>query len=151
MENGEKREEGKWQEALRKLEQRGEHAPIPEEVEKAGGEIIGAAIEVHRHLGPGLLESVYERAMVHELQLRGMTVHQQVPILVPYKGLFIEGQRADLIVMPGVILELKAVEAFNYIHDRQLLSYLISTGFRLGLLINFHTKLLKDGIRRIVC
>ncbi|MCY2932297.1 MAG: GxxExxY protein [Planctomycetota bacterium] len=145
------REEAKWQEVLERLEQRGEHRPVPEEVERAGREIIGAAIEVHRHLGPGLMEGVYERAMVHELQLRGLTVNQQVPILVPYKGLLIEGQRADLIVQPGVILELKAVDAFNYIHDRQLLSYLLSTGLRLGLLINFHAKLLKHGIRRIVC
>ena len=84
------RDETKWQEVLERLEQRGEHRPVPEAVEQAGGEIIGAAIEVHRHLGPGLLESVYQRAMIHELQLRGLTV-------------------------------------------------------------NFHARLLKDGIRRIVC
>lgn len=125
--------------------------PIPPEVDEASNRIIGAAIEVHKHLGPGLLESVYEKALVHELQLRGMTVHQQVPISIPYKGMTIDGQRLDLMVEPGVIVELKAVDAHKSIHEAQLISYLRSTGFRLGLLVNFNEEVLKTGIRRVVC
>jgi len=152
MENEEKKTEG-WEEGDKDNAEREKAVfePIPAEVETAAREIIGAAIEVHRHLGPGLLESVYERAMVHELQRRGMTVHQQVPIVVIYKDIRIEGQRADLVVEPGVIVELKAVEAFTHIHRGKLVSYLKSTGFRLGLLINFHAEVLKKGIQRIAC
>lgn len=124
--------------------------PLPGEVEDVGGQVIGAAIEVHRHLGPGLLESVYEQAPAHELKLRGLTASRQVPVVVPYKGLEITGQRMDMIVEPGVIVELKAVEVILPIHEQQVLSYLKSTGFRLGLLINFNTDLLKKGIRRFV-
>jgi len=127
----------------------GEPEPIPEELEQAAKEIIGAAIEVHRHLGPGLLESIYERALVHELNLRGFTVHVQVPVTVVYKQLEITGQRVDLIVEPGIIVELKAIGRLTVLHERQLLSYLKSTGHRLGLLMNFNTRMLKQGIRRI--
>lgn len=127
-----------------------EPEPIPEELEGAARQIIGAAIEVHRHLGPGLLESVYERALIHELNLRGLTVKVQVPVTVTYKGLEITGQRLDLLVDPGVVVELKSVEKLLVLHERQLLSYLKSSGCRLGLLINFNTRMVRQGIRRVV-
>ena len=131
-------------------ERGGDYDPIPRELDKASHQIIGAPIEVHRHLGPGLLESIYEAAMVHELALRGMVAHRQKPVTVRYKNLEISGQRIDLLVEPGVIVELKAVDELLAIHEAQLLSYLKSTGLRLGLLINFHAKVLKHGIKRRV-
>lgn len=82
----------------------------PPELDRVCTEVIGAAIEVHRHLGPGLLESVYEKAFLHELALRGLSARQQVPIVLEYKGLMIGGQRLDLLIEPGLIVELKAVE-----------------------------------------
>jgi len=124
---------------------------ISAELDDASHKIIGAAIEVHRHLGPGLLESIYEQALVHELQLRGMSVQQQVPVSIIYKDLTIGGQRLDLLVDPGVIVELKAVETIREIHSAQLMGYLKSTGHRLGLLINFNRTVLRKGIKRIVC
>ena len=126
------------------------YEPIPEAVELCSREIIGAAIEVHRHLGPGFLESVYERALVHELQLRGLTVDRQVPVTLQYKDLDIDGQRLDLIVQPGVIVEIKAVSALLPVHQAQLMSYLKATDLRLGLLINFHEQVLKNGIKRVI-
>jgi GxxExxY protein len=124
---------------------------VPEELNDATGEIIGAAIEVHRHLGPGLLEKIYEQALVHELSLRGITAQRQVPVSIAYKDLTIDGQRLDLLVDPGIIVEIKATEAIKDIHSAQLLGYLKSTGLRLGLLINFNSLILKNGIKRIVC
>jgi len=126
------------------------HDPVPNEVEEAGRQVIGAAIEVHRHLGPGLLESIYEHALVHELVLRGLTVKQQVPITVVYKDLEIPGQRLDLMVEPGIVVELKAIDELSNVHERQVVSYLRTTGCRLGYLINFNSSVLKDGLRRIV-
>ena len=126
------------------------HEPIPPEVDEASNEIIGAAIEVHRNLGPGFLESVYEKALVYEMRLRGLTARQQVPIALLYKDLRIEGQRLDLMVEPGIIVELKTVDYLLPIHEAQLISYLRTTGCRLGLLINFRCNLLKKGIKRIV-
>ncbi len=128
----------------------GKPGDLPRELDEASNRIIGAAIEVHRHLGPGLLESIYERALVHELRLRGMSVRQQVAVSVMYKDLALDGQRLDLLVDPGVIVEIKAVERLAPIHQAQLISYLKTTGMRLGLLINFNHRLLKDGIKRIV-
>ncbi len=128
----------------------GKEEPIPPELEEITKRVIGAAIEVHRHLGPGFLESVYEKALVHELSLQNIVVKQQVPVTVNYKGVEICGQRADLIIEPGIILELKTVEALEPVHVAQLLNYLKATGMRLGLLINFHSRWLKDGIKRVV-
>ena len=125
-------------------------AAIPGELNEASEAIIGAAIEVHRHLGPGLLEGVYERALVHELESRGLVVQRQVLVSVTYKDIQIEGQRLDLLVAPGVIVEIKAVESLSRVHQAQLMSYLKSTGLRVGVLINFGQLLLKDGIKRIV-
>ena len=113
--------------------------------------IIGAAIEVHRHLGPGLLESAYESCLVFELKQLGFTVEQQRPLPVIYKGMVLEcGYRLDLVVEDAVIVELKAVEQLTAIFEAQLLSYLRLTGKKAGLLINFHVPVLKNGIRRIV-
>jgi len=129
---------------------RGEFEPIPKDVEAAAEKVVDAAIEVHRHLGPGFLEAVYEKAMVHEIELRGLTVQRQIPLVLHYKGLQIDGQRLDLLVEPGIIVELKAVERLLPLHRAQIISYLRTTGRRLGLLINFNRRLLKGGIKRIV-
>jgi len=134
-----------------KAKKNAEYDPISAELNDASREIIEAAIEVHRHLGPGLLESVYEQALVHELCLRRMTVQRQVPVSIAYKDLDIAGQRLDLIVAPGIVVEIKAIEVIKEVHSAQLLGYLKSTGLRLGLLINFNNLVLKTGIKRIVC
>jgi GxxExxY protein len=126
------------------------YEPIPEEDEKIVHQAIGATIEVHQILGPGFLESVYEKALKYELQLRGLKVEKQKAILVPYKDIQIEGQRLDLLVGDRMSVELKAVEAIAPIHQAQLLSYLKATTLRLGLLINFNVPVLKGGIKRLV-
>jgi iron complex transport system substrate-binding protein len=114
------------------------------------GQIVDAAVQVHIKLGPGLLESVYERVLVHELRKRGLTVEHQVPVPIVYDDIhFEEGFRADLIVEKSVIVELKSVETMAPVHSKQLLTYLKLMDFRLGLLINFGAPLLKDGIKRI--
>ncbi len=114
-------------------------------------EIIGAAIEVHRHLGPGLLESAYEECLCHELKGRNILFHRQVALPVNYKGVRLDcGYRLDIVVENLVILELKAVEKPIPIHDAQLLTYLKLANLKLGILINFNTTILKQGIKRIV-
>lgn len=112
--------------------------------------IIGAAIDVHRELGPGYLEKVYEQAMVLELKYRGLVCATQVPITVYYKGERIHGQILDMVVEGKVILELKSVEMLLPIHEAQILSYLKSTRLPAGLLINFKERLVKDGIKRFI-
>jgi GxxExxY protein len=113
--------------------------------------IIGAAIEVHRTLGPGLLESVYEECLVRELTLRGIPVVRQKPIPLVYKDLKLEcGYRLDLLVAGRVVVEIKAVESVAPIHEAVMLTYLRLSEVRLGLLLNFHVPVLKDGIRRFV-
>ena len=124
--------------------------PIEDRDEAIAHRVIGAAIEVHRRLGPGFIESIYKRAMIHELLASSLKIEQERKILVPYKEIMIPGQRLDLLVDERVIVELKAVESLSPIHEAQLISYLKATRLRLGLLINFHVPLLKDGIRRIV-
>ncbi len=117
--------------------------------EELTNQIIGAAIEVHRHLGPGLLESAYEECMCHEFKLRGILFKQQVPLPVEYKGAKIDcSYRLDLVVDDSIIVEIKAVDAILPVHEAQLLTYLKLRGLRVGLLINFHEPVLKDGIRR---
>ena len=112
---------------------------------------FGAAIEVHRHLGPGLLESAYETALAHELTLRGMAVRRQVLLPVSYKGLSLDdGYRIDLLVEECVLVEVKAIAALAPIHESQLLTYLKFSDKRLGLLLNFHCPTMKDGTRRVV-
>jgi GxxExxY protein len=113
--------------------------------------IIGAAIEVHRHLGPGLLESAYEECLCHELHLRGIDFRRQVDLPVEYKGLKLDcGYRLDLIVHEEVVVELKCVERVLPVHEAQLLTYMMLTGKRVGLLINFNVPLLTKGITRRV-
>jgi len=113
--------------------------------------VVDAAIKVHRALGPGLLESVYEIVLAHELAKRGLKVERQVPISIEYNGLnFQEGFRADIVVEEKIIVELKSVENIQPVHKKQLLTYLRLADMRLGLLINFGSTLLKDGISRVV-
>ncbi len=124
--------------------------PIPAEVEQMGRALLDAAMEVHRHLGPGFLERIYEDALCYELRLRGIPFERQKVINVPYKDILIPGQRLDVLVGGVVIAEIKAVEAIGSIHEAQLLSYLKATGLRLGYILNFNVRLLKHGIRRLV-
>lgn len=113
--------------------------------------IIGFAIEVHRHLGPGLLESAYEECLCYELQQSGLIYRRQVPLPVVYKAVRLDcGYRIDIVVEQRVILELKTVERLIPVHDAQLLTYLKLSGLRTGLLLNFHSPVLKEGIRRFV-
>jgi GxxExxY protein len=114
-------------------------------------QIIGAAIEVHRELGPGLLESVYEQCFCHELHLRGLSFQCQVDLPVSYKGLKLNcGYRIDVLVEDSIVVELKSVEQISPIHHAQLLTYLRLTGKKIGLLINFNVAVLKNGIVRRV-
>lgn len=114
-------------------------------------EVIGAAIEVHCELGPGLLETTYELSLQHELKLRGLTSARQVMLPIKYKDLIVpEAYRIDLLVENVLVIELKTVESLLPIHSAQLLPYLRMSGKNLGLLINFHNILLKDGIKRLV-
>jgi len=113
--------------------------------------IIGAAIEVHRCLGPGLLESAYEACLAYELRQSGLKIEQQKPLPVVYKDVKLDcGYRLDLVVEDSVIVEVKAIEQLAPIHDAQLLSYLRLSGKTVGLLINFHVRVLKNGLKRIV-
>ena len=113
--------------------------------------IIGCAIEVYKQLGPGLLESVYEQALIHELKLNDIPVESQVEIKVNYKGINItDSLRLDLLVDDRVIVELKSVEEIKPIHHKQILTYLRLMDKKVGLLINFNTDNLMDGIKRIV-
>ncbi len=115
------------------------------------GKIIDAAMKVHTALGPGLLESAYEACLVHELKKIGLKVLSQVALPVCYDGIQIElGYRIDLLVQDTVIVELKAVDKVNPVHQAQLLSYLRLSNKPLGLLINFNTMHLRDGIKRII-
>ena len=114
-------------------------------------EIIGAAIAVHRALGPGLLESAYEACLAYELAERGMAVERQKGLPVSYRGVTVDcGYRIDLLVEGLVVVELKVVKRLEAIHEAQLLSYLKLSGCRVGLLTNFNVRMLKEGIRRMV-
>ena len=113
--------------------------------------VIGAAIDVHRKMGPGLLESVYHQCLKHELGIREIPYETEVQIRAKYKGLEFDcAYRMDIVVSNSVVLELKVVERLLSVHEAQLLSYLRLTGKKLGLLINFNTPILKSGIKRIV-
>ena len=113
--------------------------------------IIGCAIEVYRVLGPGLLESAYEECLCFELEQNGLKCERQVPLPVIYKGVSLEcGYRIDVMVQDNVLLELKTVDTMLPVHDAQLLTYLKLSGLRIGLLLNFHVPILRNGIRRRV-
>jgi len=114
-------------------------------------QIIGAAIEVHKHWGPGLYEEIYERSMCHELRLRNVAFETQVRLPLVYKGERVgDDLRLDLIVKAKVVVELKAIKELEPIHEAQLLTYMKLTGCRVGLLINFNVPVLKQGIKRMV-
>jgi len=120
-------------------------------INKTTDKIISAAIAVHRELGPGLLESAYEACLVYELVQRGLSIEQQKTLPVMYRDIRVDcGYRIDLFIEKQVIVELKAVEKLESIHKAQLLSYLKLSGCKVGLLINFNVKILKDGIHRTV-
>jgi len=119
--------------------------------EKLTGLIIEAAIEVHRNLGPGLMESVYETCLCYELTLRDLQFERQKELSLVYKGICLDSTcRHDVIVDGKVIIELKSVDQLHPIHEAQVLTYLKLSGVKTGLLINFNSRLLKDGIRRFV-
>jgi len=113
--------------------------------------VVDACYRVHTALGPGLLESVYQRVLAHEIQKRGLATAQQVIVPIVYDGITIdEGFRADIIVEGCVILELKSIEKIAPVHKKQLLTYLRLTGMRLGLLVNFGDQLMREGISRVI-
>jgi GxxExxY protein len=121
------------------------------DINELSSQIIGAAIEVHKALGPGLLESTYEECICHELSLRGLSLERQKPLSVQYKGIKLDcGYRLDVVVEDAIILELKSCEKIESIHKAQLLTYLKLAGINLGLLLNFNVNVMKDGIVRIV-
>jgi GxxExxY protein len=127
------------------------HAPLVASNEIAGARLLDAGFEVHRKLGPGLLESVYEVCVCHELAKLDVPFQRQACLPIQYDGIQIDaGLRLDIVIANEVIAELKAVETILPVHEAQLMTYLKLTGMRLGFLINFNVPLLKNGIRRIV-
>ena len=114
-------------------------------------EIIAAAMEVHSALGPGMLESAYEECLIFELLERGLKAERQVPVPIVYKDVKLDcGYRLDILVNKNIVVELKVVDAINEVHIAQVLTYLKFSGCKVGLLINFNVKSLKDGIRRYI-
>jgi GxxExxY protein len=144
---GHKGHEGRHEGGLRPLRP---YSPLPPETERVMTETIGCAIAVHRALGPGFLESIYQRALCIELSSRRLAFESERPIDVAYRGIAIPGQRLDLLIEGQVIVELKCVERFDDVHQMQVISYLKTTGLRAGLLINFRVPLLRHGLKRIV-
>lgn len=125
--------------------------PVPESAERIGRDVVDAALAVHRALGPGLLESVYETCLFEELRRRGRAAERQVSVPVVYGDVRMEvGFRLDLLVERSVVVEIKSIDALASIHTAQVLTYLRFSGHRLGYLINFNTSLLKHGLRRLV-
>ena len=125
--------------------------PIAGEVDAVAREIVDSALQVHRELGPGLLEAVYEACLTEELSLRDISVRRQVKVPITYKGREIKADlRIDLLVSDAVIVEIKSVETMLPVFEAQLMTYLKMTRHRLGILINFNVPLIKNGIRRIV-
>jgi GxxExxY protein len=123
---------------------------LPPETENIIRRTIGCAIEVHRNLGPGYLESIYSQAMEIELQADGLAFERERSILVPYKSHRIAGQRVDFVIEGRLIVEIKSVARLDPVFEAKLISYLRTTGLRAGLLMNFNSMLLKDGLKRIV-
>lgn len=120
------------------------------DLNKITEKVIGCSIEVHRNLGPGLLESIYEKALCYEFEINGIKFENQVTVPIIYKGHNLGEYRIDILVESNVIIELKAVDRFDPVFEAQLLSYLKLTGKKLGLLINFNVPILKNGIKRII-
>jgi GxxExxY protein len=121
------------------------------EFDELSNRVIGCAIEVHRVLGPGLLESSYEQCLAHELRLKGIAFQLQLPQPVEYKGIRLDcGYRLDMLIESQLIVELKSVEEIKGIHEAQLLTYMKLAGVKIGLLVNFNVTRLKDGLKRFV-
>jgi GxxExxY protein len=121
------------------------------DVNKTTEAVIGAAIEVHRHLGPGLLESAYEECLCHELKFRNIAFKRQVPLPVVYKGVRLDcGYRIDLLANDELVVELKTVDSLLPIHEAQVITYMRLGGWKVGLLLNFNLPTLKQGIKRLV-
>jgi len=124
---------------------------LPDQLEKLATEVVDAAFKVHKALGPGLLESVYETCLTHEMRLRDHQVRTQVPVPITYEGVTLDAAlRIDILIDDQLIVELKAVDALLPVFEAQVLTYLKLTGKRLGLLINFNVPVIRDGIRRII-
>jgi GxxExxY protein len=123
---------------------------IPTETELVATDVIGAGIEVHRQLGPGFLEKIYQEALCLELHARGIRFERERSVVVRYRDVAIPGQRIDLIVESQVIVELKAATRIDLAYEARMISYLRTTGLRLGLLLNFNCPTLKQGLKRIV-
>ena len=120
------------------------------EIDALAHAVIGASIEVHRQLGPGFLEQVYEEALCVELRLRDVPFQRQKLVKAEYKGVYVEERRLDLLVGKRLVVELKAVKSFAPIHRARVISYLKLTGHQLGLLINFNVPVLKEGVQRVI-
>ena len=119
--------------------------------DKLSNRVIGCALEVHRHLGPGLLESTYEQCLAHELKMASIPFKLQCPLPVEYKGIKLDcGYRIDLLIDDSIIVELKSVEKILPIHQAQLLTYMKLSGILIGLLMNFNVEYIKNGIKRMV-
>ncbi len=124
---------------------------MEDHIEKIATNVVDAIFKVHSSLGPGLLESVYEVCLAHELHLRGIAFERQVSILVNYEGLKLDaGLRLDLLIEKSIIIEIKAVESLLPVHKAQLLTYLKLSGHRLGFLVNFNVAVVKDGLKRVI-
>ncbi len=127
------------------------HAPIPVRAEDAARASVDAALQVHKALGPGLLESAYEHCLAFEIARRGLAVQRQLALPLVYEGEKLDaGYRLDLVIDGAVIIEVKAIDALAPIHDAQVLTYLKLSGLRIGLLMNFNVALLKQGLKRFV-
>jgi GxxExxY protein len=126
------------------------YEPVPTEAELAANRVIGAGIEVHRVLGPGFLEKIYMEALCLELDARGLKFERERAVTVRYRGYAIPGQRVDLIVENAVLVELKAAARVDFAQEAKVISYLRTTGLRLGLILNFNCRTLKEGLKRIV-
>ena len=126
------------------------YEPIPQAVERIGKNVLNSAFQVHKSLGPGFVEKIYEEALCVELAVRDIPFERQKVIQIYYRERPIGVHRLDFLVAKAVIVEIKAVERLLPVHEAQLISYLSATGLRLGYLLNFNSQLLKDGIRRIV-
>ena len=133
------------------LDDASHYPPLSPDTERIAKEIVDAAFKVHSALGPGLIESVYEACVCHELKKRGVPFKTQVSFPIVYDGLRLDsGLRLDLLVDESIVVELKAVDQMHSVYEAQLLSYLKLTGHRLGFLINFNVPRIKDGIKRII-
>ena len=127
-----------------------QYEPIESEVELVANQVIGAAIEVHRQLGSGFIEKIYQEALCLELDARRIPFERERAVVVVYRGVSIPGQRIDLIVARKVVVELKAATRIDVASEARVISYLRTTGLRLGLLLNFNSRTMKEGLKRVV-